>query len=163
MRVPVFSVSISVAVCLPCLPACLPCLPACLFVTLSVSVSLSLSLCFKGMFTLSIQQSRTCHSRSTKPRAKNTLLQIGKCCFTSTETIRTIRDVEPRTATSTFTQLLSSAIVGGNTTLCTATTESDNRKSPSSSSMLLYVHRDHKNYKLGTVSPGRPPRLSHNF
>ena len=30
------------------------------------------------------------------------------CCFTSTETIRTIRDGEPRTATSTFTQLLSS-------------------------------------------------------
>ena len=31
-----------------------------------------------------------------------------QCCFTSTETIRTIRDGEPRTATSTFTQLLSS-------------------------------------------------------
>ena len=30
-----------------------------------------------------------------------------QCCFTSTETIRTIRDGEPRTATSTFTQLLS--------------------------------------------------------
>ena len=29
-------------------------------------------------------------------------------CFTSTETIRTIRDVEIGTATSTFTQLLSS-------------------------------------------------------
>ena len=29
-----------------------------------------------------------------------------QCCFTSTETIRTIRDGEPRTATSTFTQLL---------------------------------------------------------
>ena len=34
-----------------------------------------------------------------------------QCCFTSTETIRTIRDGEPRTATSTFTQLLSSEIV----------------------------------------------------
>ena len=33
-----------------------------------------------------------------------------QCCFTSTETIRTIRDGEPRTATSTFTQLLSSDI-----------------------------------------------------
>ena len=32
-----------------------------------------------------------------------------QCRFTSTETIRTIRDGEPRTATSTFTQLLSSA------------------------------------------------------
>ena len=31
-----------------------------------------------------------------------------QCCFTSTETIRTIRDGEPRSATSTFTQLLSS-------------------------------------------------------
>ena len=29
-----------------------------------------------------------------------------QCCFTSTETIRTIRDGEPRTATSIFTQLL---------------------------------------------------------
>ena len=34
--------------------------------------------------------------------------QSVQCCFTSTETIRTIRDGEPRTATSTFTQLLSS-------------------------------------------------------
>ena len=33
-----------------------------------------------------------------------------QCCFTSTEiTIRTIRDREPMTATSTFAQLLSSA------------------------------------------------------
>ena len=32
-----------------------------------------------------------------------------QCCFTSTETVRTIRDGEPRTATSTSTQLLSSA------------------------------------------------------
>ena len=30
------------------------------------------------------------------------------CCFTATETVRTIRDEKPRTATSTFTQLLSS-------------------------------------------------------
>ena len=29
-----------------------------------------------------------------------------QCCFTSTETIRTIRNGEPRTATSLFTQLL---------------------------------------------------------
>ena len=33
-----------------------------------------------------------------------------QCCFTSTETIRTIRDAEPRTSTSTVTQLLSSVI-----------------------------------------------------
>ena len=31
-------------------------------------------------------------------------------CFTSTETIRFIRDEEPRTATSTLTQLLSSVV-----------------------------------------------------
>ena len=31
-----------------------------------------------------------------------------QCCFTSTETIRLIRDGEPRAATSTFTQLLRS-------------------------------------------------------
>ena len=33
-----------------------------------------------------------------------------QCCFTSTETFRLIRDGEPRTATSAFTQLLSSDI-----------------------------------------------------
>ena len=37
-----------------------------------------------------------------------------QCCFTSTETIRLIRDGEPRTATSTFTQLLSSKYVHRN-------------------------------------------------
>ena len=31
-----------------------------------------------------------------------------QCCFTSTETTRTIRDREPRTVTSTLAQLLSS-------------------------------------------------------
>ena len=39
-------------------------------------------------------------------RAKVAFVQ---CCRTSTETVRTIRDGEPRTSTSTFTQLLSSA------------------------------------------------------
>ena len=38
-------------------------------------------------------------------------------CFTSTETIRTIRDGEPRTSTSTFTQFLSSVT---ETALCRA-------------------------------------------
>ena len=32
------------------------------------------------------------------------------CCFTFTETVRTIRDEEPWTAASTFTQLLSSVL-----------------------------------------------------
>ena len=46
-----------------------------------------------------------------------------QCCFTpTTETVRTIRDGDPWTATSTFTQLLNSV---------------------NSSSVLLYVHRDH--------------------
>ena len=39
------------------------------------------------------------------------LVFFFRCCFTSTETIRLIRDGEPRTATSTFTQLLSSVCV----------------------------------------------------
>ena len=34
------------------------------------------------------------------------------CCFTSTETVQTNRDEEPRMATSTFTQLLSSESCG---------------------------------------------------
>ena len=46
-----------------------------------------------------------------------------QCYFTSTETIRLIRDGDPRTATSTFTQLLSSEV-----------------------SVLLYVHRNHQAY-----------------
>ena len=33
-----------------------------------------------------------------------------QCCLTSTETIRTVRDGDPRTATSAFTQLLSSEL-----------------------------------------------------
>ena len=91
-----------------------------------------------------------------------------KCCFTSTETTRPVWDGKPRTATSTFTQLLSSASA---------------LQGPSS--MLLYVHRDRKDYSLDRdkqtdsgimklnkgsdrrttkrvacmVSPGRPPLL----
>ena len=64
-------------------------------------------------------------------------------CSTSTETVRIIRNGEPRTSTSTFTQLLSS----GNGLF---------------TSVSLYVHRDDKDYSVGTGSPGRPPRLSHS-
>ena len=60
---------------------------------------------------------------SSKP-ASFLLLQW---CFTSTKTTRTIRDGELRTATSAFTQLLSS-------------------KRRPFTSMLLYVHREHKDY-----------------
>ena len=41
------------------------------------------------------------------PRRLSTSVQ---CRFTSTETVRTVRDGEPRTATLTFTQLLSSVL-----------------------------------------------------
>ena len=51
-----------------------------------------------------------------------------QCCFTSTETVGTIRDGEPRATASSFTQLLSSV------------------SSANSSSMLLNVHRDRTDY-----------------
>ena len=41
------------------------------------------------------------------PYSSWTLRARVQCCFTTTETIRRVRDGEPRTATSTFTQLLS--------------------------------------------------------
>ena len=45
----------------------------------------------------------------TAPEFCEFKFEFNQCCFTSTETIvRTTRDWEPRTATSTFTQLLSS-------------------------------------------------------
>ena len=58
------------------------------------------------------------------------------------ETTRLIRDVKPRTATSTFTftQPLSSVQCCNN----------------------LYVHTEKPQDLLGTWSPGRPPRLSHS-
>jgi len=56
----------------------------------------------------------------TGPGSRESVKQLTrkrarKCCFTSTETIRLIRDGEPRTATSTFAQLLSSNAVTVNT------------------------------------------------
>ena len=55
-----------------------------------------------------------------------------KCCFMSTETIRTIRDGKTRAATSPFTQLLSSV--------------NSSYSSSFSSFIVLYVHRHHKAY-----------------
>ena len=49
-----------------------------------------------------------------------------RCCFTSTETIWTLREREPKMVTSTFTQLLSSVTEG---------------------SMLLHVHTDRADYQ----------------
>ena len=40
----------------------------------------------------------------------HTSISFFQCCFTSTETIRPIRDGEPRTPASTFTQLLNSDV-----------------------------------------------------
>ena len=57
------------------------------------------------------------------PYSSWTLRARVQCCFTTTETIRPVRDGEPRTATSTFTQLL-------------------NSEGPRS--VLLYDHRNHK-------------------
>ena len=51
-------------------------------------------------------------------------------CFTSTETTGTLRDRKPRTATSTFTQLLSFDL--------------DMTSYSSYSSVLLYIRRDHR-------------------
>ena len=62
---------------------------------------------------------------------------LFSCWITSTETIRLIRDGEPRTSTSTFTQLLSFFFHGA--------------LGPQKPSGLL-----------GTESPGRPPRLLHS-
>ena len=52
------------------------------------------------------------------------LFLLLQCCFTSTATVRTFRDREPRTATSTFTQLMSTG--------------------DSQRPMFLYVHRKRK-------------------
>ena len=48
---------------------------------------------------------------NTQQQKQNRYVQV-QCCFTSTETIRTVTDQETRTATSTFTQLLSSHKTG---------------------------------------------------
>ena len=63
-------------------------------------------------------------------------LVLLHCCFTSTETVGIVRDGEPRTATPPFTQILSSALSPSLPALCF----------PCSPSVLLYVHRDRKDY-----------------
>ena len=44
------------------------------------------------------------------PRLSHVQVQV-QCCLTSTESIRTVRDGEPRTATSTFTRSDSSSVL----------------------------------------------------
>jgi len=50
------------------------------------------------------------------PKSGTCAFQV-QCCFTSTETIRTMKDGEPRTAISTFTQLLSSECLSSGSVL----------------------------------------------
>ena len=69
------------------------------------------------------------------PELWNTTVQ---CCFTSTETVRTVRDREPRTATWTFTQLQCSEIL----------------------QFTVALRPQRPQGLLGTGSPGRPSRLS---
>ena len=128
-----------------------------------------------------LQLLRDKRSRGLEDRIvrKRLLIQLGRadlsplilarrkvqCCFTSTETLRTIREGELRTATSTFTQLLSSApekpfvqccftctetvraIRDGELRTTTSTfTQLQSSVCVTSSSVLLYVHRNHKAY-----------------
>ena len=60
---------------------------------------------------------------------------MSQCCHTSTETVRFIWDGEPRTATSTFTQLLNSESF--NVVLCPQDSHLDLTDRVS---MLLYIH-----------------------
>ena len=75
-------------------------------------------------------ETRTVTSTSTQLLSPETLTSyFFKCCFTSTETVRTVRDGETRAATSPFTQLLGSV-----------------NSSDRSSFIVLYVHTHHKAY-----------------
>ena len=78
-------------------------------------------------------------------RTPHKLRMYVQCCFTSRETVRTIRYGEPRTATSTVTQLLSSADI--QVQCCFTSTE---------------TKRTIRNGEPRTGSPGRPPRLSYS-
>ena len=131
------------------------------------------------MFTGRIDCSRCVSQLTSFPRVQ--------CCFTSTETVRTIRDgdSEPRTSTSTFTQLLSSVLWvcsmllyvhrdrtdyqgRGEPRTSTSTFTQLLGSEPVDNSMLLYVHGDRTDcwggggVGGGRRRPGRPPRLSHS-
>ena len=81
-----------------------------------------------------------------------------QCCCTSPKTVRSIRDRKPRTATSTFTQLLSSDAVPVQSTETIRTIRDREPRTATSTftqllsseilrfKMLLDVHRDHKDY-----------------
>ena len=65
-----------------------------------------------SFFSVALRSQRPYGISGTKRPSTSTFTQlltsVLQCCFTSTETLRTIRDGEPRTSTSTFTQLLNS-------------------------------------------------------
>ena len=63
--------------------------------------------------TIPLQGTRLRHQHASQagpPHPTALITFFFACCFTSTETVRTIRVGEPRTPTSTFTRLLNSGI-----------------------------------------------------
>ena len=104
---------------------------------------------FKLLFTVALHPQRSyirtgllgTRSPRRPPRLSHSSWALNfwatiQCCSTSIETVRTIRDREPRTSTSNFTQLLSS-VIHVQVQCCFTSTET-----------------------VRTGSPGRSPRLS---
>ena len=84
-------------------------------------------------------------------------------CLTSTETIRTIRDGEPKTATSAFTQLLSSVLQCGFTSV-RLIRDGEPRTSTSTSTQLLGSKRTARvtvSYRPATEAATRRFRRIH--
>ena len=116
----------------------------------------------------------------TAPEFCDSELLLFRCCFASTETIRTVKDREPRTSISTLTQLLSSMILNSSSDVALRPqrpyepleTIRDGEPSTSISTFTQLLRsvvqfsvalRPQRPYGLlGTGSPGRPPRLSHS-
>ena len=117
------------------------------------------------------------HWGSCTGKVQSVVTQVQlQCCFTSTETIKTIRDGEPRTVTSTFTQLLSHDSwwwsvalrpqklglfgTGAQDVHLDFHTAPELCMGRGLVEVLLYVHRNCRFIRDG--SPGCPPRLSHS-
>ena len=96
------------------------------------------------------------------------LFSSVQCCFMSTETLRTVRDGEPRKATSTFTQLLSLVQCCFMSTETTKTVrDGDSRKATSTFTQLLSLVQccfmsTETTKTVRDGEPGWPPRLSHS-
>ena len=115
--------------------------------TLSLSPARQHYSCLFSVFALSVPcQCRVKKFNGRSHTHTHTYIYIYiysvQCCFTSTETTRTIRDKEPRTSTSISTQLLGSEFV--------------------LSEFSVALRQQRPSGLLGTGSPGRPPRLSHS-